>query len=188
VVVIAYTLGAYLVVRAVLELVMIDYGDTSSYRDDWGGPSLMGVLAVHCLPGVIALVAMVWGLRRLRRAGSRYASVPNASRCVDLARPCCFSHRRSGRRTRPGRSGRTAPVIDQGAVAVDARCGGEGVQVGVHDTSTVNGLTTSITAAFAASPRIWNHSSSSHTRHDEECQVGERREADAVAAGDAFDR
>jgi hypothetical protein len=71
VVVIAYTLGAYLVVRAVLELVTIDYGDASSYRDDWGGPSLLGVLAVHCLPSVIALVAMVWGLRRLWRAGSR---------------------------------------------------------------------------------------------------------------------
>jgi hypothetical protein len=55
----------------VLELVTIDYGDASSYRDDWGGPSLLGVLAVHCLPSVIALVAMVWGLRRLRRAGSR---------------------------------------------------------------------------------------------------------------------
>ena len=70
-VVVGYVVGTYLVVRAVVELVTIDYGDPSSYRDDWGGPSLVGVLAVHCLPGVIALLAMIWGLRRLRRTGSR---------------------------------------------------------------------------------------------------------------------
>ena len=70
-VVVGYVVGTYLVVRAVVELVTIDYGDPSSYRDDWGGPSLLGVLAVHCLPGAIALLAMIWGLRRLRRTGSR---------------------------------------------------------------------------------------------------------------------
>jgi hypothetical protein len=70
-IVVAYIAGAYFVVRAVVEFATIDYGDAASYRDDWGGPSLVGVLAVHCLPGVIALVAMIWGLRRLRRASSR---------------------------------------------------------------------------------------------------------------------
>jgi hypothetical protein len=70
-VVVCCIVGTYLVIRAVVELVTIDYGDASSYRDDWGGPSLLGVLAVHCLPGVIALVTMIWGLRRLRRADSR---------------------------------------------------------------------------------------------------------------------
>ena len=70
-VVVGYIVGTYLVVRAVIELVTIDYGDASSYRDDWGGPSMLGVLAVHCLPGVIALLAMIWGLRHLRRADSR---------------------------------------------------------------------------------------------------------------------
>jgi hypothetical protein len=70
-IVIAYLLGAYLVIRALVELAVIDYGDPSSYRNDWGGPSLVGVLAVHCLPGVIALVAMIWGWRRLRRPGAR---------------------------------------------------------------------------------------------------------------------
>jgi hypothetical protein len=66
-IVFAYLVGAFLVVRAVVELVTIDYGDASSYEDDWGGPSLVGVLAVHCLPGVIAAALMIWGAQRLRR-------------------------------------------------------------------------------------------------------------------------
>jgi hypothetical protein len=70
-IVVAYLVGAYLVVRAVVELVTIDYGDAASYRQDWGGPTLSGVLAAHCVPGVAALVAMVWGVRRRRRAGGR---------------------------------------------------------------------------------------------------------------------
>jgi hypothetical protein len=39
-VILGYVIGAYLVLRAIVELVLIDYGDASSYRDDWGGPSL----------------------------------------------------------------------------------------------------------------------------------------------------
>ena len=66
-VVVAYLVGAYFVFRAIVELVTIDYSDAASYEDDWGGPSLVGVLAVHCLPGVIALALMIWGARRLRR-------------------------------------------------------------------------------------------------------------------------
>ena len=31
----AYVVGAFLVVRAVVEIATIDYGDASSYRDDW---------------------------------------------------------------------------------------------------------------------------------------------------------
>lgn len=67
----AYLVGAYLVVRAIIELVTIDYGDIASYEKDWGGPSLVGVLAVHCLPGVVALVLMIWGARRRRRTTVR---------------------------------------------------------------------------------------------------------------------
>ena len=62
----AVVIGTYFVVRAAVELVTVDYGDPASYRDDWGGPSLVGVLAVHCLPGLIALLLMAWGWRRLR--------------------------------------------------------------------------------------------------------------------------
>ena len=66
-IVLAYLVGAYFVIRALVEVVTIDYGDASSYENDWGGPTLVGVLAVHCLPGVIALALMIWGARRLRR-------------------------------------------------------------------------------------------------------------------------
>ena len=71
VVVFAYLVGTYFVGRAIVELVTIDYRDASSYEDDWGGPSLIGVLAVHCLPGVIAIASMIWGARRLRRNNFR---------------------------------------------------------------------------------------------------------------------
>jgi hypothetical protein len=58
-------LGAYLVIRAIVELLVIDYGDPATYRNDWGGPSLVGVLAVHCLPGILVLIAVtVWLWRR----------------------------------------------------------------------------------------------------------------------------
>lgn len=58
-------LGLYLVVRAVVELFVINWTDPASYRNDWGGPSLAGVLAVHCLPGLVAVAAFVtWALRR----------------------------------------------------------------------------------------------------------------------------
>jgi hypothetical protein len=70
-IVVAYAIGAYFVIRATIELATIDYGNPSSYRDDWGGPSLVGVIAVHCLPGVIALIAMVWAWPRVRAARGR---------------------------------------------------------------------------------------------------------------------
>ena len=46
---------AYLFVgRAIGELFMIDMHDPSTYEKDWGGPSLAGVLAVHCGPAVLS--------------------------------------------------------------------------------------------------------------------------------------
>jgi hypothetical protein len=77
VVVFANLVGMYFVVRAVVELVSIDYGDAASYEDDWGGPSLAGVLAVHCLPGVIAVALMILGARRLRRSTVGERRPPN---------------------------------------------------------------------------------------------------------------
>jgi len=59
-------LGAFFIVRAVVELVMIDYSDPSSYANDWGGPSLAGVLLVHCGLGVIAAMVFVYACRRTR--------------------------------------------------------------------------------------------------------------------------
>ena len=57
--------GAFFIVRAVVELFTIDYSDPSSYANDWGGPSLAGVLLVHCGLGIVAAIALVlWWRRR----------------------------------------------------------------------------------------------------------------------------
>jgi len=65
-----FVVGLYLVVRALAEPFVIDMTDPSTYRDDWGGPSLLGVLAVHCGPGLIAAAAMTRAVIR-RRARTR---------------------------------------------------------------------------------------------------------------------
>jgi hypothetical protein len=64
-------LGLYFVVRAVVELFVIDINDPASYRDDWGGPSLLGVLAIHCGPGLLVVIAFCIVLFRRRRAATR---------------------------------------------------------------------------------------------------------------------
>jgi hypothetical protein len=62
-------LGLYLTGRAIAELIVIHWGDPASYRNAWGGPSLAGVLAVHCLPGLILPAVIAFQLRR-RASGS----------------------------------------------------------------------------------------------------------------------
>lgn len=58
--------AAYLVARGVAEFWIVDYSDPASYRDDWGGPSLIGVFAVHSGPGLAVIVAgALWVRRRL---------------------------------------------------------------------------------------------------------------------------
>ena len=64
--VIGLVFAAFLVVRAVVELITFTYSDPSSYEHDWGGPSMVGVLLVHCLPGVLAAAAIVLVVRRYR--------------------------------------------------------------------------------------------------------------------------
>jgi hypothetical protein len=59
-------LGIYLIVRAVAEPFVIDFSDPLSYQGDWGGPSLIGVLAVHTVPGVIAAALLVRAFLRRR--------------------------------------------------------------------------------------------------------------------------
>ncbi|MCW3841958.1 hypothetical protein ONA70_17810 [Micromonospora yasonensis] len=49
-------LGLYLIGRAAVEPFVINMTDPADYRLDWGGPSLAGVLAVHCGPGIVAAV------------------------------------------------------------------------------------------------------------------------------------
>ena len=49
-------LVAYLVARGIAEFFVINYSRPESYRQDWGGPSLAGVLAVHSGPGLAILI------------------------------------------------------------------------------------------------------------------------------------
>jgi hypothetical protein len=67
----AILFGLYLVVRAVVELFVIDLSDPATYHDDWGGPSLLGVLAIHCGPGLLVVIAFCIVLFRRRRAATR---------------------------------------------------------------------------------------------------------------------
>ena len=62
-------LAVYLIGRGIVELFVIHYGDPSSYKNDWGGPSLAGVLAVHTGPAVLILGALF--VRRLRHRNSK---------------------------------------------------------------------------------------------------------------------
>jgi hypothetical protein len=64
--ILGFVFGAYLIVRAVVEPFAIDMSDPATYSKDWGGPSLAGVLAVHCGPGIVAAVLMIWWLRQRR--------------------------------------------------------------------------------------------------------------------------
>jgi hypothetical protein len=63
--------GLYLVVRAIAEPFLIDMSDPVTYRDDWGGPSLLGVLLVHCGLGILAGVVLVTAYLRRRAAPRR---------------------------------------------------------------------------------------------------------------------
>lgn len=66
---------AFFIVRAVAELFIVDFSDPGSYRNDWGGPTLLGVLAVHMLPGVAA-AAVLWRVFRDRDRGRRKSDPP----------------------------------------------------------------------------------------------------------------
>jgi hypothetical protein len=57
-------MALFLVVRGIAEPFVIDVNDPGSYRNDWGGPSLVGVLAVHSGPAVAILLAALFYVRR----------------------------------------------------------------------------------------------------------------------------
>jgi hypothetical protein len=73
-------LGMFFIIRAVAEPFVIDMSDPTTYRSDWGGPSLLGVLLVHCGPGVLAAVGIVMVL--IRRRSSRRAQTEQRSPSV----------------------------------------------------------------------------------------------------------
>jgi len=69
-VVFLWILGIYLIGRAAVEPFVIDFADPTTYRLDWGGPHLAGVLAVHMGPGIIAAAWMARAVVR-RFSGRR---------------------------------------------------------------------------------------------------------------------
>jgi hypothetical protein len=66
--VVGLVVGLYLIVRAAAEPFLIDMSDPATYGNDWGGPSLFGVLLVHCGPGGIAAVVITMVLTGRRSA------------------------------------------------------------------------------------------------------------------------
>jgi hypothetical protein len=61
-------LSVYLIGRGIAEFFTVNYSDPASYRDDWGGPSLAGVFAVHSGPAVLVVLGWTICLHRRRRA------------------------------------------------------------------------------------------------------------------------
>jgi hypothetical protein len=76
-------LGVFLAGRAVVEPFLVVGAKPASYENDWGGPTLGGVLAVHCLPGIVAVVCVArFAVRRVGSAARRSAvSVNDEDRC-----------------------------------------------------------------------------------------------------------
>ena len=64
--VVTVTFAAFFVVRGIAELFTLDYSHPASYRGDWGGPSLLGVLATHSGPAVVVLAYVAYSAHRLR--------------------------------------------------------------------------------------------------------------------------
>ncbi|WP_433407788.1 hypothetical protein ACQPZU_15105 [Saccharomonospora azurea] len=82
---IGFLAGLYLIFRAAMEPFDIDMSDPATYRNDWGGPSLFGVLLVHMGPGAVCLVLfVVLAVRRRKRAGATIE--PRPRRDDDQAR------------------------------------------------------------------------------------------------------
>ncbi len=67
----------YLVARAIAEFWVINYSDPASYAGSWGGPTLVGVFAVHSGPGFAILIGLAVYFFRLRR---RRAVTPGLAR------------------------------------------------------------------------------------------------------------
>lgn len=59
-------LGLYFVGRALVELGTVDPAQPQTYRQDWGGPSYVGVLLVHIGPAVVVVLATALWVRRRR--------------------------------------------------------------------------------------------------------------------------
>lgn len=105
--VIGSVLGAYFVARAVAEPFVIDMGDPATYASDWGGPSLLGVLAVHCGPGLLAL-GVAFALLRRRSGRTVRQPAGGDARPGETAPVLLPGGQRSRLQRRPAISGRSA--------------------------------------------------------------------------------
>jgi hypothetical protein len=56
--------AVYLVGRGIAEFWVIDLSRPETYVHDWGGPRLVGVLAVHTGPAVVIVIAAAMYLER----------------------------------------------------------------------------------------------------------------------------
>jgi NCAIR mutase (PurE)-related protein len=74
---IGIVLGLFFLVRAIVELVVIDFSDPATYRDDWGGPSLVGVLLVHCGPGLLVVALGAVYMAAVRNACATRTKPPD---------------------------------------------------------------------------------------------------------------
>lgn len=59
-----HAIAACVVVRALVEPFVLSTSG-AGYEHDWGGPTLLGVLAVHMGPGALALLVLARRWRRL---------------------------------------------------------------------------------------------------------------------------
>jgi hypothetical protein len=64
-------IAIYFVVRGVAEFWIVDPSNPETYIHDWGGPSLVGVFAVHSGPGLIVVIMALYTLRRNGRLRQR---------------------------------------------------------------------------------------------------------------------
>ena len=85
-------LAVYLVARGIAEVFAVHYGDPASYRNDWGGPSLAGVFAVHSGPGAAIVIGTAayllrrWSQGRRARGASASASASASAGALSLAK------------------------------------------------------------------------------------------------------
>ena len=70
--------GAFFVGRGVVEVLTLDPRHPESFRDDWGGPSYLGVLLVHTGPGLLALVLAGLAVRHIVRRPLRSRRLDHA--------------------------------------------------------------------------------------------------------------
>lgn len=71
-------LGLFLIARAISWPLSVDVNDPATYVDDWGGPTLIGTVAVHCGPGLACALILVTAVIRGRMKARRSSAVDPA--------------------------------------------------------------------------------------------------------------